>query len=98
MRGYALPPVSRTTFAQGQYGAAVITRSPPQGGLELLELFDGLRVQARGKIFPTVVGHDEDDVALVHLAGDAVRHARDRARRDAREDALLLEQLARPDD
>ena len=58
----------------------------------------GLGVDARGEVLPAVVADDEDDVALVQLVGDAHRDRGDRARGDAREEALLVEQLARPDD
>src|SRR4051794_13710136 len=71
---------------------------PPERRLQRLDLLDGLGVQAAGEVLPAVVGDDEDDVALVELGGDAVRDAGDRARGDAGEDALLVEQLARPED
>src|SRR6185437_6940406 len=72
--------------------------SPPNGGVEVLDLLDGQGVDAARQVLPAVVGDDEHDIALVQLAGDAHRHARDRAGGDAREDALLVEQLARPQD
>src|SRR4051812_17852088 len=80
------------------YSQQMKLRLPPQRRLERLDLLDRLGVQAAREILPAVVGDDEDDVALVELPGDAVCDARDRARRDAGEDALLVEQLARPDD
>src|SRR3954451_23425256 len=72
--------------------------SPPQRRLQRLDLLDRLGVDAARQVLPAVVGHDEHDVALVELARDAVRDARDGPRRDAGEHALLVEQLARPDD
>src|SRR4051794_39692180 len=72
--------------------------SPPDGGVEILDLVDRTSVDARGQVLPAVVADDEDDVALVQLAGDAHGDRRDRARRDAGEHALLVEEPARPDD
>src|SRR3954468_17546997 len=72
--------------------------SPPHGGVEILDLVDRTSVDARGQVLPAVVADDEHDVALVQLAGDAHRDRRDGARGDAGEDALLVEQPARPDD
>src|SRR3954469_12653117 len=72
--------------------------SPPDGGVEILDLGDRTSVDARGQVFPAVVADDEHDVALVQLAGDAHRDRGDGARGDAGEDALLVEQPARPDD
>ena len=57
----------------------VHARSPPDGGVEILDLVDRQRVDAARQVLPAVVGDDEDDVALVELTGDAHRHARDRA-------------------
>src|SRR5690606_16798023 len=54
-----------------------ITNSPPECRFEVLDLFDRLRVDAAGEVFPAVVADDEDDVALVHLVRDAHRDARD---------------------
>ena len=71
---------------------------PPDGRVEVLDLVDRQRVDAAGQVLPAVVADDEDDVALVHLAGDAHRDRGDRAGRDAGEQALLVEQLARPHD
>src|SRR3954451_22877435 len=75
------------------------TSSLPEARLleRLLELLDRLRVDARAEVLPAVVGHHEDDVALVELARDPDRHAGDGAARDAHEEALLLEQLLGPD-
>src|SRR3954471_16710807 len=79
-----------------RYQRAVGRGLPPDGGVQVLDLFDGARVDAAGEVLPAVVADDEDDVALVHLVGDPHRDRRDRAARDAGEDALLVEQLARP--
>src|SRR5471032_1991176 len=59
---------------------------PPQRALEVLDLVEGPRVEAAREVLPAVVGDDEDDVALVELAGDPHGDARNRARGDARED------------
>src|SRR5438093_717397 len=67
--------------------------SPPHRGVEVLHLVHRQRVDAAGEVLPAVVGHDEDDVALVELTGDPHRHRRDGPGRDAGEDALLVEQL-----
>src|SRR6266571_1566284 len=72
--------------------------SPPHRGVEVLHLVHRQRVDAAGEVLPAVVGHDEDDVALVELAGDPHRHRRDGPGRNAGEDALVVEQLAGPDD
>src|SRR3954469_3827544 len=72
--------------------------SPPDGGVEVLDLVDRTSLDARGQVLPAVVADDEDDVALVQLAGDAHGDRRDGAGGDAREDALLVEQLLRPHD
>src|SRR4051794_12599795 len=71
---------------------------PPDRGVEVLDLLHGLGVDAARQELPAVVADDEDDVALVELARDAHRDRRDRAGRDAGEEALLVEQLARPHD
>ena len=44
---------------------------PPDGGVEVRDLVDRQRVDAAREVLPAVVADDEDDVALVHLAGDA---------------------------
>src|SRR4051794_16524996 len=72
--------------------------SPPDGGVEILDLVDRTSVDARGQVFPAVVADDEDDVALVELAGDAHGDRGDGAGGDAGEDALLVEQPPCPDD
>src|SRR3954453_6647590 len=72
--------------------------SPPQRRFERLELVDGLGVQPAGEVLPAVVGDDEYHVALVELSCDAMGDPRDGARGDAGEDALLVQQPARPDD
>src|ERR1700753_787490 len=72
-----------------------LSRLPPDGGVEVLDLLEGLGVDAGGEVLPAVVGDQEDDVAGVELTGDAGGDAGDRA---AGEDALLLEELLRPDD
>src|SRR3954451_22175439 len=72
--------------------------SPPDGGVEVLDLVDRTSVDPRGQVLPAVVADDEDDVALVQLAGDAHGDRRDGARGDAGEDALLVEQPACPHD
>src|SRR5579859_3229137 len=46
------------------------TRSPPHRRVQVLDLLDGKRVDAAREVLPAVVGDDEDDVALVELAGD----------------------------
>src|SRR3954463_2836696 len=69
---------------------------PPDRGVEVLDLLHALRVDAARQVLPAVVAHDEDDVALVELARDAHGDRGDRPRRDAREQALLVEQLPRP--
>src|ERR1700744_287010 len=71
---------------------------PPDGGVEILDLLERLRVDTGGEVLPAVVGDQEDDVAGVELTGDAGGDAGDGAAGDAGEDALLLEQLLRPDD
>src|SRR3982751_6362044 len=71
---------------------------PPDGGVEVLDLLDRLRVDAGGEVLPAVVGDQEDDVAGVELTGDAMGDRGDRAGRDTGEDALLLEQFLGPDD
>src|SRR6476661_5405328 len=71
---------------------------PPNGGVQVLDLVDGQGVEAGGQVLPAVVADDEYDISLVQLAGDACRDRGDRARRDAGEEALLRQQLARPDD
>src|SRR4051794_32378264 len=71
---------------------------PPQRGFQSLNLFYRLGVDTTGQVLPPVVGDDEHHIALVHLARDAVRDAGDRTAGDAGEDALLVEQLAGPDD
>src|SRR3954454_835236 len=71
---------------------------PPDGRLEVLDLVDRERVDAAREVLPAVVGDDEHDVALVELACDAHRDARDRAAGDPGEDALLVEQSAGPHD
>src|SRR5262249_42573944 len=71
---------------------------PPNRRVEVLDLLDRLRVDAGGEVLPAVVGDDEDDVAALELAGDAVGDRGDRTGGDAGEDALLVEQLLRPDD
>src|SRR5712664_1900454 len=73
-------------------------RLPPDGRLEILDLVDRHGVDAAREVLPAVVGDHEDDVALVELAGDPHGDARDRAAGDSREQALLVEQPARPDD
>src|ERR1035437_8108936 len=69
---------------------------PPDRRLEVLDLVDLQRVDAAREVLPAVVADHEHDVALVELARDAHRDARDRATGDAREQALLVEQPARP--
>src|SRR4249920_1902464 len=71
---------------------------PPDGRVEVLDLLDRLRVDARGEVLPAVVGDQEDDVAALELAGDAGGDGGDGAGRDAGEDALLVEQALGPDD
>src|ERR1035438_9082053 len=71
---------------------------PPDGRLEVLDLVDRQSVDATREVLPAVVGDDEHDVPLLQLTGDPHGDARDRAAGDAREDALLIEQPARPDD
>src|SRR6266480_84202 len=71
---------------------------PPNGGVQVRDLVHGLCVDARGEVLPAVVADDEDDVALVELAGDARGDRGDRPRGDTGEQAFLLEQLASPDD
>src|SRR5215210_3604755 len=78
--------------------AAAPRRSPPDRGVEVLDLLDALGVDAARQVLPAVVADDEDDVALVELARDPHRDRGDRPRRDAREQALVVEQPARPDD
>src|SRR5439155_12461975 len=72
--------------------------SPPYSRVNVFDLVDGQRVDAAREVLPAVVGHDEHDVALVQLAGDAHGDARDGAARDASEDALLIQQPACPRD
>src|SRR4051794_38289449 len=72
--------------------------SPPDGGVEILDLVDRTSVDAGREVFPAVVADDEDDVALVELAGDAHGDGGDRPRGDAGEDALLVEEAPRPHD
>src|SRR5689334_14862620 len=74
------------------------TELPPDGRVHGLQLVDGLRPEARRHVLVAAVGDDEDDVALVELARDPGRHRGDRAGGDAGEDALLVEELLRPDD
>src|SRR2546421_312541 len=71
---------------------------PPNGGVQVRDLVDREGVDPGGEVLPAVVADHEDDVALVELAGDAHRDRGDRARGDPGEQALLLEQLAGPDD
>src|ERR1700692_2394182 len=71
---------------------------PPDGRVEILDLVDRQRVDAARQVLPAVIGDEEHDVALVQLARDPHGDARDRATGDAREDALLVEQPAGPDD
>src|SRR3954466_50083 len=60
---------------------------PPDRGIEVLDLLHRLGVDAARQVLPAVVADDEDDVALVQLAGDPHRDRRDRAGRDADEHA-----------
>src|SRR5204862_7599110 len=71
---------------------------PPNGRVDALALFDRLRPQAGRHVLVATVGDDEDDVPLVQLARDPGGDRRDCARRDAREDPLLEEQLPCPVD
>src|SRR5947207_10220024 len=79
-------------------GREMSTPSPPDGRVQVLDLLQRQRVDAAGEVLPAVVGDHEHDVALVQLSRDAHGDAGDRAAGDAREDALLVEQLARPED
>src|SRR5688572_6187683 len=90
-------PYARARRSDAQPALRDAAPLPPDRGLEVLHLVHRQRVDAARQVLPAVVADDEDDVALVHLAGDPDRHTGDRARRDAREQALLVEQLARPD-
>src|SRR4029078_2467474 len=99
--------VRHTDFLLGRVDDAdptpVVARSrrsglPPDRGVEVLDLLHGTRVDAARQVLPAVVAHDEDDVALVHLARDADGDRGDRAGGDAREHALLVEEAARPHD
>src|SRR5437899_11780457 len=74
------------------------TSSPPDGRVKVLDLVHRQRVDAAGEVLPAVVGHDEHDVALIQLARDAHGDARDGTARDAREEALFVQQPARPRD
>src|SRR5690606_32237213 len=71
----------------------------PELSLELLDglLGGGRRVDAGGEVLPAAVGDDEDDVGapalLQGLPADAEGRVQGRSGGDAREDALLLEQL-----
>src|ERR1022692_5239772 len=90
------PTLLRRRPRRPRAGACGETRrplgSPPDGGVQVLDLFDGTCVDPRRQVLPAVVADDEDDVALVDLAGDPHRHARDRARGNTREQPLLVEQ------
>src|SRR4051794_31583065 len=77
---------------------ARMSGSPPDGRVEVRDLVDRQGVETRGQVLPAVVADDEDDIALVELVRDPDGDRRDRAGRDAREDALLVEQPAGPDD
>src|SRR5437870_3870073 len=68
------------------------TSSPPDGRVKVLDLVHRQRVDAAGEVLPAVVGHDEHDVALIQLARDAHGDARDGTARDAREEALFVQQ------
>src|SRR5437763_1005747 len=70
--------------------------SPPDGRVQVLDLVHRPRVDARRQVLPAVVAHDEHDVALVELFGDPHGDRGNRARGDAGEDALLVEQPPRP--
>src|SRR5438270_11154023 len=89
---------SACSISASSSAGTMSTRSPPHCRVQVLDLLDGERVDAARKVLPAVVGDDEHDVALVELARYAHGDARDRAAGDAREQALLVEQLARPDD
>jgi hypothetical protein len=69
-------------FARRYLGARTVPRvwgSPPDGGVQVLDLFQRAGVDPRGQVLPAVIGDDEHDVPLVELAGDSDRDARDRA-------------------
>ena len=67
--------------------------SPPDGALH--RLLDVVGVpEVGGEVLPAAVGEDRDDDALVELVGELARDVDDGARRDAGEDALLVEQRA----
>src|SRR5690349_234957 len=53
--------------------------SPPDGGVQVLDLFHRAGVNPGGEVLGSVVGHDEHDVALVQLVGDPDRDPCDRA-------------------
>src|SRR3954464_1592156 len=89
---------SSATAANAATKGAVRRRLPPNCGIEVFDLLDRLGVDAGREVLPAVVGNQEDNVAAVALAGDAGGDARERPRGGAGEDALLVEQLARPDE
>src|SRR3954453_10634377 len=69
---------------------------PPDGGVQVFDLVDRPSVDAGGQVLPPIVAHDEHNVPLVEFVRDAHRDGRNGTRRDAGEDALLVEQPARP--
>src|SRR4051794_11209279 len=71
---------------------------PPHGGVQVLDLLHRTRVDPGGEVLPAVVADDEHDVALLELPRDPHGDRGDGARRPPGEDALLVEQPARPDD
>src|SRR4051794_15895327 len=57
------PPIACAGGQMRPCGAA--GSLPPNGGVQIRDLVDGQRVDARGEVFPAVVADHEHDVALV---------------------------------
>src|SRR3954452_21596943 len=73
------PPMFGMSRTMVEHGATPSRRLPPEGRLEVLDLFEGTRVDARREVLPAVVADDEDHVALVELVGDPHRDRGDGA-------------------
>src|SRR5579862_1563024 len=87
------PPAGLTRASHRPEALAPPMALPPDGRVQVLDLVERPGVDPGGEVLPTVIRNDEDDIALVQLARDPHGDARDRPRRDAGEQALLVEQL-----
>src|SRR4029453_4095738 len=97
------PPSTPSRLTPGRPRAAVDVLSPscPQLALEpVYGLVERPGVGAGRQIFPASIGDDEADVRTLPGGdapfGDTQRRMEDGTSGDPREDALLVEQLARP--